>query len=79
MNIEKIKEYAREKGIPEKRIPLLINELHPDPDGKVSLEEYTEAVAAVNFVVHTKEYAQYFTDAVRASREQYKNRYGKQE
>lgn len=68
MNIEEIREYAKESGIPEKRIEVLINELHPDEKGDLSIMEAMEAVAAINFALRTKENVRTIVEAVRADR-----------
>lgn len=68
MNIEEIREYAKENGLSEKRIEALINELHPDEKGELNTMEAMEAMAAINFALRTKENVRTIVEAVRADR-----------
>lgn len=52
MTITEIRNYAKERGIAEKRVALLIAELHPDENGNLSLEESMEAMGAINQVAN---------------------------
>lgn len=50
MTIEEVRDYAKERGIPEKRIAELEAELHPDENGKLSLVESLQACNAINYI-----------------------------
>ena len=78
MNIEKIKEYASENGLSEKRIAELVALLHPDEKGELSIIEGMEAMAAVAEVVRAREYTKTMVESIRASRKQHEEWYGKQ-
>lgn len=50
MTIEEVRDYAKERGIPEKRIQALITELHPDENGKLSPVESLQACNTINYI-----------------------------
>ena len=68
MTIEEIRNHAQERGLPEKRIAALIAELHPDENGKLSLEESVQALATVNYIADTKENIRAILEATKAIR-----------
>ena len=53
MTIEGIRNYAKEKGLSEKKTNELIAELHPDENGELSLEESAQAFLTVNHIADT--------------------------
>lgn len=70
MTIEEVRSYAKERGIPEKRVEVLVAELHPDENGKLSTEESIEAVAAIDYVSRLREDTLRMIEEVRAIRKQ---------
>jgi hypothetical protein len=70
MTIEEVRSYAKERGIPEKRVEVLVAELHPDENGKLSTEESIEAVAAIDYVSRLREDTLRMIEEVRALRKQ---------
>lgn len=73
MTIEEIRSYARESGISEEKIELLVRELHPDENGKLRPEEALEARAIVDYVVRLRESTRANIEAVRALRKRERN------
>lgn len=55
MTIEELRAYAQERGLPEKKVAALIAELHPDENGKLSVQESVEACCTINYIVETRE------------------------
>lgn len=68
MNIERIREYAKESGLPGKRIEDLMKLLHPDENGELDTREAMDAMAAVNYAVRARETTRAAVEAVRADR-----------
>lgn len=68
MTIEEVRDYAKERGIPEKRIPALIAELHPDESGKLSPIESLQACNTINYIAETRENVRGVLEATRAMR-----------
>lgn len=68
MTIEEIRNHEKEKGLSEKKIAALIAELHPDENGKLSLEESAQALVTVNHIADTVEHIRNVLDATNASR-----------
>lgn len=68
MTIEEIRNHAKEKGLSEKKIAALIAELHPDENGKLSLEESAQALVTVNHIADTIENVRNVLDATKAIR-----------
>lgn len=77
MNIERIKEYAKESGLSEKRIRELVNLLHPNENGELDIMEAMEATAAVAEVVRARELTKRLVESVQTSRKQQEEWYGK--
>lgn len=55
MTIEELRIYAKESGLSENKTAELIAELHPDENGKLSLQESIEAYATINYIVDLRE------------------------
>ena len=70
MTINEIREYAKERGLPEKRTELLISELHPDNNGKLDTIEAMQAVNTINYIVATRENTRTLLEAVKRDRNQ---------
>ena len=70
MTIEDIRKYAKEKGIPEKRVEVLIAELHPDENGNLNPVEALQAFNTIDYSVAVRENTRDILNAVRESRKQ---------
>ncbi len=70
MTVEEVRRYAKERGIPEKRVEVLVAELHPDEKGKLSTAESMEARAAIEYVCRLREDTRRILEAGRALRKQ---------
>lgn len=68
MNIEEVRKYAEENGMSEKKVALLVAELHPDESGKLSIEESSQAILAINYHAETKEFVKYCLEQVKRMR-----------
>ena len=68
MTIEEVRDYAKERGIPEKRIAELEAELHPDENGKLSPVESLQACNTINYIAETRETVRGVLEATRAMR-----------
>jgi hypothetical protein len=68
MTIEEIRSYAKESGFSENKIAELIAELHPDENGKLSLQESIQATATIDYVVELRKSTKAMLEAVRAER-----------
>lgn len=55
MNIERIRNYAKDSGLPEKRIEELMKLLHPDENGELDTAEAMDAMQAVAEIVRARE------------------------
>jgi len=55
MTIEEIRRYAKESGFSQNKIAELIAELHPDENGKLSLQESIQATTTINYVADLRE------------------------
>ena len=69
MTIEEIRKYAKESGLPPKRIDALVAELHPNEKGELSLEESAQAYATVNYIAETKENISAVLEETKATRQ----------
>lgn len=70
MTIEEIRNHAKKRGLSEKKIAALIAELHPDENGKLSLEESAQALVTVNHIADSIENVRNVLDATKAIRNQ---------
>ena len=70
MTIEEIRNYAKEMGIPEKRIEVLVAELHPDKNGELSTAEALDARIAIDYVARLRNDTRVIVERVRALRKQ---------
>ena len=68
MTIDEVRAYAKERGLSEKRITALIDELHPDENGKLSLQESIEACYTINYIADTIENTKAILEAGKAIR-----------
>ena len=68
MTIKEVRDYAKERGIPEKRIAELESELHPDESGKLSPIESLMACNTINCIAEARENVRGALEAVRAMR-----------
>lgn len=55
MTIEEIRNYAKESGLPEKRIEELVKLLHPDENGKLDTTETMDAMLAIAEIARARE------------------------
>lgn len=72
MNIEKVCAYARENGLPEKRIEELKGYLHPDENGELDTMEAMEAMRAISESARAREMTRSLLEAGRAARQEQK-------
>ena len=68
MTIDEIINYANEKGISPKKIDQLVEELHPNENGELSIEESAQAIFAINYHIETKEYIREVLETTKAIR-----------
>jgi hypothetical protein len=68
MNIEEVIKYAKERGLSEKMIALLVASLHPDENGKLSLEESIQVPLAIDYHIATKEHCKRILEQVKSMR-----------
>ena len=55
MNIKRIREFAKESGLPEKRTEELVNSLHPDENGELDIAEAMDAMLVVAEIARARE------------------------
>lgn len=70
MNIEEIREYAKESGLPEKRIAEFVALLHPDENGKLDTAEAIRAMVTITEAVRARECTRKLVELGRAHRSQ---------
>ena len=68
MTVEEVRKYAKEQGVSENLIDRLVAELHPDENGKLSIEESIQACYSINCHTETKEFAKWSVEQVKAMR-----------
>lgn len=68
MTIEEVRNYAKERGLSEKKIEALIAELHPDENGKLDFFESIQACYTINYVADTIENTKAMLEAGKAIR-----------
>ena len=73
MTIDEIRTYAKESGLSENKIAELIAELHPDENGKLSLQESIQASATIDYIVELRKCTKAMLEAGRALRNRTRN------
>lgn len=73
MTIEEIRRYAKESGFSENKIAELIAELHPDENGKLSLQESIQATTTINYVADLRESTKALLEAGKSLRSKKEN------
>lgn len=70
MNIERIRNYAKESGLSEKRIAELVKLLHPTENGELDTAEAMCAMVTVAEIARARECTRKLVESVRAHRAQ---------
>lgn len=68
MTVEELCAYAKEEGLSQKKIDMLLAELHPNENGELSFQESIEATATVNYIVNLRESTRILLERGRALR-----------
>ena len=68
MTTDEIRTHAKESGLSENEIAELVAELHPDENGKLSLQESIQACATINYIADLRESTKAMLEAGRAMR-----------
>ena len=73
MTVEELCAYAKEQGLPQKKIDMLLAELHPNENGELSPQESLEATMTVNYIVDLRENTRMLLEEGKA----FRNKHGK--
>lgn len=73
MTIEEVRSIAKQKGMNPPRVDALVSELHPDENGKLSIEESAKAMASINIFVESMSFIRFALDSTKAIRERREN------